>query len=80
MRSPTWRASCHGSKPQQPWLFVGCQSAGGHKNTRVTEGTQWFTLVLAIEALRPVADDLYTQEHLKSRGLQQSLKVEREIL
>ena len=51
--------------------------SGGLKNTRITEGTQRFILVQAIGALRPAADDHYTQEHPKSRGLQQSVKEEK---
>jgi hypothetical protein len=41
---------------------------GGLKNTIITEGTQRFILVRAIGALRPAADDPYTQEHPKSEG------------
>jgi hypothetical protein len=42
--------------------------SGGLKNTRITKGMQQFILVRAIGALRPAADDSYTQEHPKSRG------------
>ena len=50
--------------------------SGGLKNTRMIEGMQRFILVRAIGALHPAADDPYTQEHPKSRGLQQSVKEE----
>jgi hypothetical protein len=43
-------------------------SSGGLKNTRIIERTQWFILIRAIGALRPAADDPYTQKHIKSGG------------
>jgi len=48
--------------------------SGGLKNTRITEGTQWFILVWTTGALRPAVDDPYTLEHPKSGGLQQSVR------
>jgi hypothetical protein len=51
--------------------------SGGFKNTRITQRRRndlsWFG---PIWSLRPAADDPYTQEHLKSRGLQQGVKEE----
>jgi hypothetical protein len=51
--------------------------SGGLRNIRITQrrgnGLSWFE---PIRSLRPAADDPYTQEHLKSRGLQQSVKEE----
>jgi hypothetical protein len=77
-------AECHGVKTTSS---IVCSSGvrvhvfgglGGLKNTRFTEETQWFILIRAIGALCPAADDPYTQEHLKSRRLQLSVR-EREI-
>ena len=48
---------------------------GGLRNTRVTQrrcnSLSWFR---PIQSLRPAADDPYTQEHPKSRGLQHSVR------
>jgi hypothetical protein len=70
----TFSASVAGSKPRQALLFVVVSKwvspvARVDSRTRESqEGTQRFILVWAIGALRPAADDPYTQEHPKSRG------------
>ena len=48
--------------------------SGGLKNTRITERTQRLSCFGPIDALRPVADDPYTQEHLKFGGYNQSVE------
>ena len=53
--------------------------SGGLKNTRITEGTQLFILVQAVGALRPAADDPYTQEHPKLGGYNRVYRRKREI-
>jgi hypothetical protein len=51
--------------------------SGQLNNTRIMQrrhtGLSWFG---PIRSLRPAADDPYTQEHPKSRRLQQSVKEE----
>jgi hypothetical protein len=80
---PIGRASCHGVKTAASMLFESVSEYGvssgsvGLRNTRIMQrrhnGLSWFG---PIRSLCPAADDPYTQEHLKSRGLQQSVKEE----
>ena len=82
--APTWRASCRRVKTMASMLFesvseYGVSSgSGGLRNTKITQrrcnSLSWFG---PIQSLRLAADDPYTQEHPKSRGLQQSVKEER---
>jgi hypothetical protein len=68
----TWRANYHRVETTASMLFElvsgVCVSGGlgGLKNTRIIERMQRFILVQADDALRPTADDPYTQEHPKS--------------
>jgi hypothetical protein len=81
--SPTWRASYRGVKTVTSMLFElvsgyrVSSGSGGLKNTRNTQrrcnSLSWFG---AIRSLCLVANDPYSQEHPKSRGLQQSVKEE----
>ena len=74
---------CHGVKTVASMLFESVSEygvsdgSGGLKNMRIMQrrcnDLSWFRLIWS---LHPVADDPYTQEHLKSKGLQQSVKEE----
>ena len=76
-------AMCRGVETTASMLFESVSeygvfdSSGGLRNKRITQrrrnGLSWFE---PIGSLHPAADDPYTQEHPKSRGLQQILKGE----
>jgi hypothetical protein len=83
LKSSFDNTKCRGVETAASMLFESVSEyevsggSGGLKNTRITQrrhnGLSWFG---PIRSLRPTTDDPYTQEHLKSGELQQSVKEE----